>query len=59
MAFRAGYAYPYQGKAAAHFALDSLGAHRAAVLINPSNDYVSFEKRASSAIVLPYHKRGM
>ncbi len=26
---------------------------------HPSNDYVSFEKRASSAIVLPYHKREM
>lgn len=40
MAFRAGYAYPYQGKAAARFALDGLGARRAAVLIDPSNDYV-------------------
>jgi branched-chain amino acid transport system substrate-binding protein len=40
MAFRAAYAYPYQGKAAARFALEDLGGRRAAVLINPSNDYV-------------------
>ncbi len=38
--FRASYAYPYQGRAAARFALDELNARRAAVLSNPSDDFV-------------------
>jgi branched-chain amino acid transport system substrate-binding protein len=40
LAFRAGYVYPYQGQAAARFARDALNAHRAAVLINPTDDFV-------------------
>jgi branched-chain amino acid transport system substrate-binding protein len=40
MTFRAAYAYPYQGRAAARFALNELNARRAAVLINPSDDFV-------------------
>jgi branched-chain amino acid transport system substrate-binding protein len=40
MIFRAAYAYPYQGRAAARFALNELNARRAAVLINPSDDFV-------------------
>jgi branched-chain amino acid transport system substrate-binding protein len=38
--FRAGYVYPYQARAAARFALDSLGARRAAVFSNPGDDFV-------------------
>jgi branched-chain amino acid transport system substrate-binding protein len=38
--FRASYAYPYQGRAAARFALNELNARRAAVLVNPSDDFV-------------------
>jgi len=38
--FRAGFAYPYQGRAAARFALDELSARRAAVLTNPGDDFV-------------------
>jgi branched-chain amino acid transport system substrate-binding protein len=38
--FRASYAYPYQGRAAARFALNELNARRAAVLTNPSDDFV-------------------
>jgi branched-chain amino acid transport system substrate-binding protein len=38
--FRSAYVYPYQGRAAARFALDSLGARRAAVLIDPGDDFV-------------------
>ena len=34
MAFRAAYAYPYQGRAAATFALEDLHARRAAVLVD-------------------------
>ena len=40
LVFRATYAYPYQGRAAAHFVLDSLGIHRAAVLVNPADPWV-------------------
>ncbi len=40
LVFRAAYAYPYQGRAAARFALNELNARRAAVLINPGNDFV-------------------
>lgn len=40
LVFRASYAYPYQGRAAAHFAFDDLNARRAAVLTNPSDDFV-------------------
>jgi branched-chain amino acid transport system substrate-binding protein len=38
--FRAAYVYPYQGRAAARFALDSLGARRAAVFTDPGDDFV-------------------
>ena len=38
--FRAAFAYPYQGRAAARLALDRLNARRAAVLINPADDFV-------------------
>jgi branched-chain amino acid transport system substrate-binding protein len=38
--FRAAYAYPYQGRAAARFALNELNARRAAVLTNPSDGFV-------------------
>ena len=40
LVFRASYAYPYQGRAAARFALDELNARRAAVLSNPGDDFV-------------------
>jgi branched-chain amino acid transport system substrate-binding protein len=40
LVFRASYAYPYQGRAAARFALDELNARRAAVLTNPGDDFV-------------------
>jgi branched-chain amino acid transport system substrate-binding protein len=40
LVFRACYAYPYQGRGAARFALDDLNARRAAVLVNPVDDYV-------------------
>ena len=40
LVFRASYAYPYQGRAAARFAFDELNARRAAVLTNPSDDFV-------------------
>jgi branched-chain amino acid transport system substrate-binding protein len=40
LVFRAGYAYPYQGRAAARFALGELDARRAVVLTNPSDDFV-------------------
>jgi branched-chain amino acid transport system substrate-binding protein len=40
LVFRASYAYPYQGGAAARFALDELNARRGAVLINPADDFV-------------------
>jgi branched-chain amino acid transport system substrate-binding protein len=40
LVFRASYAYPYQGRAAARFALDELNARRGAVLINPADDFV-------------------
>jgi branched-chain amino acid transport system substrate-binding protein len=39
MVFRAGFAYPYQGRAAARFALDELHARRAAVLADPGDDF--------------------
>jgi len=38
--FRAAFAYPYQGRAAARLALDKMNARRAAVLINPADDFV-------------------
>ena len=38
--FRASFAYPYQGRAAALFALDDLNARRAALLTNPGDDFV-------------------
>lgn len=38
--FRASFAYPYQGRAAARFALEDLNARRAALLINPGDDFV-------------------
>jgi branched-chain amino acid transport system substrate-binding protein len=38
--FRASFAYPYQGRAAALFALDDLNACRAAVLTHPVDDFV-------------------
>ncbi|MEJ2560773.1 MAG: ABC transporter substrate-binding protein, partial [Anaerolineae bacterium] len=40
MVFRAAYAYPYQGRAVARFDLRELNARRAAVLINPRDDFV-------------------
>jgi len=40
LVFRASYAYPYQGRAAARLALDNLNARRAAVLTNPGDDFV-------------------
>ncbi len=40
LAFRAAFAYPYQGRAAARLALDDLHARRAAVLVNPGDDFV-------------------
>jgi branched-chain amino acid transport system substrate-binding protein len=40
LVFRAGYAYPYQGRAAARFALGELDARRAVVLTNPGDDFV-------------------
>jgi len=40
LAFRAAFAYPYQGRAAARLALDYLHARRAAVLVNPGDDFV-------------------
>jgi branched-chain amino acid transport system substrate-binding protein len=40
LVFRAAFAYPYQARAAAHFALNDLGARRAAVLTNPADSYV-------------------
>jgi branched-chain amino acid transport system substrate-binding protein len=40
LVFRAGYAYPYQGRAAARFALGELDARRAVVLTNPNDDFV-------------------
>jgi len=40
LVFRAAYAYPYQGQAAARLALDRLGVHRAAVLVDPADDFV-------------------
>ncbi len=38
--FRASFSYPYQGRAAALFALDDLNARRAALLTNPGDDFV-------------------
>lgn len=38
--FRACFVDPYQGQAMARFALDTLKAQTAAVLLNPENDYV-------------------
>jgi branched-chain amino acid transport system substrate-binding protein len=40
LAFRAAFAYPYQGRAAARLALDDLHARRAAVLVNPGDAFV-------------------
>jgi len=40
LVFRSGYAYPYQGRAAARFALNKLNARRAAVLVDPGDDFV-------------------
>jgi len=40
LVFRASYDYPYQGRAAARFALNELGARRAGVLNNPGDDFV-------------------
>jgi branched-chain amino acid transport system substrate-binding protein len=40
LVFRVAYAYPYQGRAAARFALDNLGIHQAAVMINPADPWV-------------------
>lgn len=40
LVFRAAYAYPYQARAAARFALDELNARRAAALTNPGDDFV-------------------
>ena len=40
LVFRASYVFPYQGKAAAHFALDTLNVRRAAVVTNPNDDFV-------------------
>ncbi|HXV43219.1 MAG TPA: penicillin-binding protein activator, partial [Anaerolineae bacterium] len=37
--FRASYAYPLQARAAAHFAVDTLHARRAALLVDPHDDY--------------------
>jgi branched-chain amino acid transport system substrate-binding protein len=39
-AFRATFAYPYQGQMAARLALDRLNARRAAVLVNPGDAFV-------------------
>jgi branched-chain amino acid transport system substrate-binding protein len=39
-AFRAAFAYPYQGQMAARLALDRLNARRAAVLVNPGDAFV-------------------
>ncbi len=40
LVFRAGFAYPYQGRAAARFALDELKTRRAAVLTDPNDSFV-------------------
>jgi len=40
LVFRAAYAYPYQGRAAARFVLDNLGIRQAAVLVNPADPWV-------------------
>jgi len=40
LVFRASYPYPYQGSAAARFALGELATRRAAVLTDPGNDFV-------------------
>ncbi len=40
LVFRASYAYPYQGRAVARFALDELKGRRAAILVNLTDDYV-------------------
>jgi branched-chain amino acid transport system substrate-binding protein len=40
LVFRASYAYPYQGQAAARLALDEMNARRAAVLTNSGDDFV-------------------
>jgi branched-chain amino acid transport system substrate-binding protein len=40
LAFRAAFAYPYQGQMAARLALNQLNARRAAVLVNPGDDFV-------------------
>lgn len=37
--FRAGFAYPFQGQAAARFAVDTLEKGRAALFFDPSDDY--------------------
>jgi branched-chain amino acid transport system substrate-binding protein len=37
--FRASYAYPFQGRAAARFAVETLGKGRAALLLDPGDDY--------------------
>jgi branched-chain amino acid transport system substrate-binding protein len=37
--FRASYVYPFQGQAAARFAVETLGKRRAALLLDPSDDY--------------------
>jgi branched-chain amino acid transport system substrate-binding protein len=37
--FRASYAYPFQGQAAARFAIETLGKDRAALLLDPGDDY--------------------
>jgi branched-chain amino acid transport system substrate-binding protein len=37
--FRLSYAYAFQGQAAAHFAFETLKARRAALLLNPGDDY--------------------
>jgi branched-chain amino acid transport system substrate-binding protein len=52
LVFRASYVYPYQGGAAARFALDELNARRAAVLTNPNDDFVrSLADEFSAAFV--------
>ena len=68
LVFRASYAYPYQGRAAARFALDELGARRAAVLVDPSNDLVrsaadefsaAFRTGGGQVLATPTYARGM
>jgi branched-chain amino acid transport system substrate-binding protein len=52
LVFRASYVYPYQGQAAARFALDELNARRAAILTNPNDNFVrSLADEFGAAIV--------